>query len=87
MAFDLLEHLGEIEARVQTGRCEMTGLPFDFYATGIQWNSPSIDRITPALGYIYQNIRVVCFGINAAMGSWGEAVLRKIVGAWLARSK
>ena len=83
MPFDLLDHVEEIEARVQAGQCELTKISFDFHAKGIQWNSPSIDRIRPDLGYTYRNIRVICFGMNAALGSWGEAVLRKIVEGWL----
>lgn len=81
--FDLDRHTQEIESRIQGGRCEMTGLPLDLYAKGMQWNSPSLDRIDPTKGYTYANIRIVCFGMNAAMGNWGEAVLRRMLDAWL----
>lgn len=83
--FDLHRHLHEIETRIQKGYCELTGLPFDFYTRGMAWNSPSLDRIDPAGGYTYRNIRIVCFGMNAALGNWGEAVLQKMLRAWLRR--
>lgn len=83
--FDLHCHIPEIEERVQRGTCEMTGLPFDFHLKGNGWNSPSLDRIVPALGYTYANIRVICFGMNAALGSWGETVLDGMLDAWRAR--
>jgi hypothetical protein len=85
LAFDLHGHESVIEERVQRGVCEMTGLPFDFHNQGTGWNSPSLDRIDPRKGYIYSNIRVICFGMNAAMGSWGELVLRNMLEAWLKR--
>ncbi len=83
--FDLDAHLSQIEERVQRGVCEMTGLAFNFYCQGVSWNSPSLDRIDPTRGYIYDNIRVVCFGMNAALGNWGEKVLRMMLDAWLGR--
>jgi hypothetical protein len=81
----LERHLPEIEERIQMGVCEMTGLPFNFHSTGIAWNSPSIHRRDPKMGYTYKNIQIVCFGINAALGNWGEAALKEIVNAWLGR--
>lgn len=81
--FDLDKHMANIEERLQRKTCEMTGLPLDFYNHGVKWNSPSIDRIIPANGYVYSNIRIVCFAMNAALGSWGEEILRKVMTAWL----
>lgn len=85
--FDLDQHVEEIEARIQAGTCEMTGLPFELHARrkGV-WNSPSIDRIEPAVGYLYHNIRVICFVMNAAMHDWGEERLRLVMQTWLGRA-
>lgn len=80
--FDLDQHIQEIETRVQAGRCEMTGIPFNFHANKPVWNSPSIDRIVPSKGYVFDNIRIVCFAMNAALGSWGENTLQYVVAAW-----
>lgn len=82
---DLLSFLPELEERVQRGRCEMTGLPFDFHNKIPNWNSPSLHRVNPSLGYVYPNIRVICFAMNAALGSWGEDRLAQLVEAWLRR--
>ncbi len=86
MPYDLDAYRDLIEARVQKGLCELTGLPLDFHTKGMQWNSPSIDRIDSSAGYVYTNIRIVCFGMNAAMGNWGEKALRLIVTNWLAKT-
>ena len=82
--FDLYQYEAQIEERIVAG-CEMTGLPFDLHSKGQAWNSPSIDRIIPAEGYVYTNIRIVCFAMNAAMGNWGETVLQQIITAWQER--
>lgn len=36
--------------------------------------TPSLDRIKPELGYIKSNVRLICFGLNAALGNWGEEI-------------
>lgn len=71
---DLDQWTAEIQARIDAGFCEVTGLPFRL-TDGRTWDSPSIDRLRPAEGYTYQNIRVVCHGVNSAMGDWGEQKL------------
>lgn len=84
--FDLNDHLAELEARVKPMRCEMTGIalkvngPRDF-------NSLSLDRKLPSKGYVYSNVRVVCWAMNCAMGTWGEETLAMVVAAWNDRSK
>jgi hypothetical protein len=83
---DLENHLPELEKRVQSGRCEMTGVPFDFHAKGTAWNSPSLHRIVPAKGYTFSNIKVICFAMNAALGNWGEEPLKKIATEWLRKT-
>lgn len=44
---------------------------------------PSIDRVIPNLGYVYSNIRIVCFGMNAALGDWGEDKFKRLVKGYL----
>lgn len=72
---------------MDTGLCEMTGLPFkmDNPNALFCWDSPSIDRIRPELGYVDGNMRVVLYGMNAAIGPWGEDVLETMVRAWLSK--
>jgi len=86
MEFDLDKHVEALNARIRRGVCELTGLPLRLTHGRRQWDSPSIDRIDPNRGYIYSNVRVVCFAVNAAMGDWGEAVLKKIASAYLERN-
>ena len=85
LPFDLDAHAAEIERRIQAGKCEMTGLPLEMHNKGTGWDSPSLDRIDPKAGYVLSNIRVVCFAMNAAMGSWGETILQTVMSAWLER--
>jgi hypothetical protein len=91
LPFDLRDHEAELAARLEAGHCELTGLPFAPYGPRSRdhrakiWNTASFDRIEPAKGYVYSNIRVICFGMNMALGWWGEEVLRQMVTAWLAR--
>ena len=82
---DLRAHAAALIRRVHAGRCELTGLPLNLGRRTVSWDSPSLDRIVPALGYTMTNVRVVCFAMNAALGSWGEAQLRTIMSAWLGR--
>ena len=84
--YDLDDHLDELNERYNAGQCEMTGLPFRTTLKGRRaWDSASLDRINPTDGYVYSNIRVVCFGMNAALGDWGEAVFTRIANAYLQR--
>lgn len=60
--------------------CEITGIPFSYTArspTGL-----SIDRIDPTLGYTKDNVRFVCWWINAAMGNWGLEKLQDLIKMW-----
>lgn len=82
LEFDLDSHVEDIQRRIDAGLCELTGLPFDL-SPGRKFNSPSIDRINPSLGYTYSNVRVVLNIANVAMGDWGEDVLRSVMSAWL----
>jgi hypothetical protein len=85
VAFDLDKHTPEIQQRLDLGVCELTGEPFDF-SPGRTFASPSIDRIDPAKGYTYSNIRVVLFMVNTALGNWGEDVLRRVMTRWIERT-
>jgi hypothetical protein len=84
--FDLDQHVEKIKTRLARMRCEMTGIPLQRGSEGVadrKFNSPSLDRIVPSKGYVYKNIRIVCWAMNCAMGTWGEGVLRTIVKAWI----
>lgn len=83
LAFDLDDHRDALRAKAESG-CELTGIPFVEEDRGKpQWNSASFDRIRPELGYIFSNVRVICWGLNAAFGTWGEDQTAMLMQAWL----
>lgn len=84
LPFDLDLHIEALQARVDTATCELTGLPMPVM-NGRQWNTPSTDRIEPKKGYVLSNVRIVCLGVNCALGFWGEGVLMAIADAIRAR--
>jgi hypothetical protein len=61
-------------------RCEITNIPFEW-----EPRSPrglSIDRIDRSKPYTLSNIRLVCWWVNAAMGTWGLAELKRLITEW-----
>lgn len=60
------------------GRCCITGVPFNLsYSEELQkgWSkkdAPSLDRIVPELGYTVNNVRLVAFQVNCAMGVYSD---------------
>lgn len=77
LPFDLTDHVEALIARRDIGCCELTGIPFrdtEEYLNiqGPQWNSPSLDRVSPELGYVYSNVRIVLHAVNMMFGNWGE---------------
>ena len=87
-AYDLDDHLPEIQKRVAAMKCEMTGVDL-VNGSGCggpgkrYFNTISLDRKDPAKGYVYSNIRIVCWAMNCAMGTWGEDVLKMVVQEWM----
>jgi hypothetical protein len=69
----------DIQKRLSAGCCELTGIPFSVGERA--WNSPSLDRIDPALGYAIENTRIVILAINVMMNNWGESVVVKVTEA------
>lgn len=61
-------------------RCEITGKKFTWGSK--EPTSLSIDRIDTNKGYTKDNIRFVCWWVNAAMGTWGLETLRELTREW-----
>ncbi len=62
---------------MSNGRCQITGISFsDERLPGreIRPFRHSIDRIDSSRGYLPDNIRIVCAGVNIAMMHWGEQI-------------
>ena len=54
----------------QKGRCALSGIDMVCGGGGGRavWNSVSLDRINPEEGYVTNNVRLICFCINAFRG-------------------
>ncbi len=75
--------IAALQAVIDVGRCELSGAFFTLDGPRMA-TSPSLDRIEPDKGYVRGNVRIICHALNAALGDWGEAELRRIVTAWVA---
>lgn len=73
-----------LEPRLNTGICEMTGLPFD-RNHGTWWRQnpfyPSIDRRDPDQGYTEENCRLVIWAYNTAKNTWSDETTLEIARA------
>lgn len=85
LPFDLDLHVEELQRRLDVGVCELSGVQFDL-SPGRKAFSPSLDRIVPALGYTFDNVRVICHAMNTALGDWGVHDFRLIAESWLAKT-
>ena len=87
--YDGIEHsivLEDILPKIKTGFCELTKLPFDLKpVTKTSQNpyAPSIDRIDSLKGYTKDNIRIVLYSVNAALGQFGTEILLPILKAMI----
>ena len=78
--------LEDILPGVEAGFCQLTKLPFDLKpVTKTSQNpyAPSIDRIDSLKGYTKDNIRIVLYSVNAALGQFGTAILLPILKAMI----
>jgi hypothetical protein len=67
-----------IEEKLSAGKCEVTGLPFDFTSPGDSRKNPfapSIDRIDNSLGYTKNNVRIVLWSVNLMHGEMTDEQL------------
>jgi ribosomal protein S27AE len=76
-----------VRSRLIAGKCEMTGLPFDFQPGRKigRFNpyAPSIDRKAAGGHYSPDNCRMVIMAINVGMNFWGEEIYRHVAKAYL----
>ena len=83
LPFDLLDYRVELRDRYDKLVCEVSGLSLVNGRGKRQALSPSFDRVKPELGYVYSNIRIIAFCLNAAFGQWGEEETAVLMAAWL----
>jgi hypothetical protein len=85
LSFNLDQYIPELQARLDMGACELSGIPFKQTMGPTTYDSPSLDRINPSEGYLYGNVRIVCYAMNCALGNWGEEALLTILEGWQRR--
>lgn len=78
IVFTLTENELETVIRLSNGRCALTGIPLELATAARHPFKLSIDRIDAKGPYRFDNLRVVCFSVNVAIGEWGEQVLEAI---------
>jgi len=71
----------EIAAMLEPMLCQVTGLPLNFEQGPRNPFSPSLDRKVPSLGYVTENVQVVCWMYNAAKGTWTHEEVMKMATA------
>ena len=82
LQFDLDSHVDDVQQVIDEGFCQLSGIPFDL-SPGRGPRSPSLDRIDPVRGYVYDNVRIICHALNSGLGDWGEDEFAIIVAAWM----
>lgn len=66
------------------GRCEVTGIPFQFEQRknfSRRPYAPSLDRIDSTQSYEIDNCRLVCTAVNIAINEWGVTTFKEIARA------
>lgn len=72
------------QAKLATGLCEVTGIPFDFARGSTTQHNPfrpSIDRKDTSLGYTRDNCQMVVGIYNQAKGTWSHEDVLKLARA------
>jgi hypothetical protein len=70
----------DIQERINTGLCEVTGIPFNL-SEPKAWNAPSLDQVKPKVGYTRENTRVVLYALNTMANEWGADLILRIADA------
>lgn len=70
----------------QEGFCALTGIKMETTPVPGRRTNPyvvSLDRIESHLGYTKNNVRLVIWCINRALGEWGEQQFEEVIKAYL----
>lgn len=74
----------DIIPALQNGKCQLTGLPFDFKPAKTTYRNPyapSLDRIDSQKGYTKNNVRIVLTSVNEALGEHPDETMLPILKA------
>lgn len=70
---------------LRSGFCAATGVPL-YYHRKRRAATPSLDRVTPTLGYVQSNVRIVCLAYNFMKGTWTDEECLAIATALVERA-
>ena len=86
LPFDLTA--SAIEELLRPMVCALTGVRLSLETMSGAHNprAPSLDRIDASGGYTLNNVRIVCWQVNAALNSFGEAAFAEIARAYVGRT-
>lgn len=78
-----------IKAKIDAGVCERTGIKFDNSDTEWRRNprSASLHRVDSRRGYTVDNVVVVVWQFNMAVGPYDESHLEKMIEAFRAKTQ
>ena len=78
-----------VKAKVDAGACERTGITFDNSETEWRRNprSASLHRVDSRRGYTEDNVVMVVWQYNMAVGPYDEAYLEKMIEAFREKTK
>ncbi len=92
-AAELLFELDEIFIKnlydKQNGKCALTHIDFVFEkedALSRRPFAPSIDRMNSKLGYVKDNVRLVCAVVNLALNEFGDEIFDRMCKAYVENS-
>lgn len=72
--------------RKQDGKCAVTGLVMTWAKGTYLPTSISIDRIDSSIGYRLDNVRLICYAINAFKGVWSDDHMIEMARAIVAKN-
>lgn len=81
LPFDLTVDWALDQAKSQGFKCSLTGIPFYTISAATSKVSPyipSLDRVDCAKGYTQDNVRIVCWAVNAMLLDWGEDIFAQV---------
>lgn len=73
-----------IMAKLETGKCDLTGIPFVMDTRRHEHRnpySPSLDRRDNSRGYTKENCRIILWALNMGFADWGQETYLKIARA------